>query len=77
MLFLIAFSFVSGMKEEAEDRLINKDCTLKLSVKSEDPIYLSTLKLDNIKEHTVLRYKQVNTEYINLNKEYINYLKSE
>lgn len=76
MLFLIAFSFVSGMKEEAEDRLINNDCTLKLSVQSEDPIYLSTLKLDNIKEHTVLRYKQVNTEYINLNKEYINYLKS-
>ena len=76
MLFLIAFSFVSGMKEEAEDRLINNDCTLKLSVKSEDPIYLSTLNLDNIKEHTVLRYKQVNTEYINLNKEYINYLKS-
>ena len=76
MLFLIAFSFVSGMKDEAGDKVNRVDCTLKLKVQSDDPIYLNTLKLDNIKEYTVLRYKQVNTEYINLNKEYINCLKS-
>ena len=76
MLFLIAFSFVSGMKDEAGDNVNRVDCTLKLKVQSDDPIYLNTLKLDNIKEYTVLRYKQVNTEYINLNKEYINCLKS-
>lgn len=76
MLFLIAFSFVSGMKDETNDKVNKVDCTLKLSVQSDDPIYLDTLKLDNIKECTVLRYKQENTEYINLNKEYIKYLKS-
>ena len=76
MLFLIAFSFVSGMKDEAGDKVNRVDCTLKLKVQSDDPIYLNTLKLDNIKEYTVLRYKQVNTEYIKLNKEYINCLKS-
>lgn len=76
MLFLIAFSFVSGMKDETRDQVNKVDCTLELKVESDDPIYLNTLKLDNIKECTVLRYKQVNTEYINLNKEYIRYLKS-
>lgn len=76
MLFLIAFSFVSGMKDEAGDNVNRVDCTLELKVQSDDPIYLNTLKLDNIKEYTVLRYKQVNTEYIKLNKEYINCLKS-
>ena len=76
MLFLIAFSFVSGIKDEAGDKVNRVDCTLKLKVQSDDPIYLNTLKLDNIKEYTVLRYKQVNTEYIKLNKEYINCLKS-
>ena len=77
MLFLIAFSFVSGMKDEAGDKVNRVDCTLKLKVQSDDPIYLNTLKLDNIKEYTVLRYKQVNTESINLNKEYIDCLKSD
>ena len=76
MLFLIAFSFVSGMKDEAGDNVNRVDCTLELKVQSDDPIYLNTLKLDNIKEYTILRYKQVNTEYIKLNKEYINCLKS-
>ena len=76
MLFLIAFSFVSGMKDETRDQVNTVDCTLKLKVESDNPIYLDTLKLDNIKECTVLRYKQENTEYINLNKEYIKYLKS-
>ena len=73
MLFLIAFAFVSGMKDETNEKVNKVDCTLKLSVQSDDPIYLNTLKLDNIKEYTVLRYKQENTEYINLNKEYIKY----